>query len=272
MDGFPHRVGGVVGLAWAHRRMDAVVTILVLDHSSPGGLGAYAAALRDAGAGWDTVRAYAGQPLPDWRGYDGIIALGGPMGAGDEAVLPWLADEKRLIAEAVRAGVSFWGVCLGAQLLAASLGAMVYRGALPEVGIQSVTLTPAGRHDPVLSALPAVTDVMQWHRDTFELPVGAVLLARSQRFPHQAYRLGTNAYAVQFHLELSSRSAAKWREFAGYRGVWRKAKQGKAVSVPGRLEAQGPQMQALAAELLTRWLTRARSAQPACTECAISRT
>jgi GMP synthase (glutamine-hydrolysing) len=236
------------------------VSILVLDHSSPGGLGAYATALRRAGVSWDTVRAYAGQRLPDWRGYDGIIALGGPMGAGDDVLLPWIAAEKRLIADAVRAGVSFWGVCLGAQLLAASLGATVYRGAVPEVGIHRVTLTQAGLRDPVLSALPAVTDAMEWHRDTFELPAGAVLLACSRRFPHQAYRFGSNAYAVQFHLELSARSAVKWREFAGYRGVWHKAKQGKAISMPGRLEAQGPQMQALAGELLTRWLQRTRGA------------
>jgi GMP synthase (glutamine-hydrolysing) len=234
------------------------VTILVLDHSSPGGLGAYAAALQRAGVTWDTVRPYTGQRLPDWAGYDGIIALGGPMGAGDDLALPWIADEKRWIADAVRAGVSFWGVCLGAQLLAASLGAAVYRGAVPEVGIHRITLTPAGLRDPVLSALPAVTDAMQWHRDTFELPAGAVLLARSRRFAHQAYRLGSNAYAVQFHLELSARSALKWREFPGYQGVLRKAEQSKMISVPGRLEAQEPQMQALASEVLTRWLERAR--------------
>jgi GMP synthase (glutamine-hydrolysing) len=238
------------------------VTILVLDHSSPGGLGAYAAALRRAGVAWDTVRTSTGQRLPDWHGYDGIIALGGPMGAGDDVVLPWIADEKRWIADAVRAGVSFWGVCLGAQLLAASLGAAVYRGAVPEVGIHRITLTPAGLRDPVLSALPAVTDAMQWHRDTFELPAGAVLLARSRRFAHQAYRLGSNAYAVQFHLELSARSALKWREFPGYQGVLRKAEQSKMISVPGRLEAQESQMQALARELLTRWLERARRGAP----------
>jgi GMP synthase-like glutamine amidotransferase len=100
---------------------------------------------------------------------------------------------------------------------------------------------------------------MEWHRDTFELPAGAVLLARSRRFA-QAYRFGSNAYAVQFHLELSARSALKWREFAGYRRVLRKARHSKAISVPGRLEAHGPQMQALAGELLTRWLHRARAA------------
>ena len=236
------------------------MTILVLDHSSPGGLGAYAAALERAEARWETVRAYTGQQLPDWRGYDGIIALGGPMGAADDALLPWIADEKRLIADAVRAGVSFWGVCLGAQLLAASLGAAVYRGAALEVGIRRVTLTQAGLRDPVLSALPAVTDVMEWHRDTFELPAGAVLLARSRRCAHQAYRLSSNAYAVQFHLELSARSASKWREFPGYRGVLHKAKHSKAISVPGRLEEEEPQMQALESELLTRWLARAHAA------------
>lgn len=183
------------------------------------------------------------------------------MGADDDVVLPWIGDEKRLIADAVRAGVSFWGVCLGAQLLAASLGASVYRGVVPEVGIRRITLTQAGLRDPVLSALPAVTEAMEWHRDTFDLPAGAVLLAGSRRFAHQAYRFGHNAYAVQFHLELSAHSASKWREFPGYRGVWRKAKQRKMIAVPGRLEMEGPQMQALAGEMLTRWLKRAPSAR-----------
>ncbi len=95
-----------------------------------------------------------GQRLPDWRGFAGIVAMGGPMGAYDDALYPWLTDEKRLIAEAVRAGAPYWGVCLGAQLLAASLGAAVTPGARPEVGVAPVTLTSEAAADPVFCAAP----------------------------------------------------------------------------------------------------------------------
>src|SRR5207245_10691966 len=75
--------------------------------------------------------------LPDWREFAAIVAMGGPMGANDDAELAWLADERRLIADAVGAGRSYWGVCLGAQLLAASLGRRVYTGQLPGVGVRA---------------------------------------------------------------------------------------------------------------------------------------
>ncbi len=230
------------------------VTVLVLDHSSPGGLGAYEAALTLAGLVWETVRAQAGEPLPDWRAYEAIIALGGPMGANDDLLLPWIGREKDLIANAVSGGVPFWGVCLGAQLLAASLGAAIYRGAAPEVGIRSVMLTAAGRRDPVLNRLPATSDAMEWHQDTFELPAGAVLLASSASFPHQAFRYGRHAYGVQFHLELSPEVARKWRRVPGYQRVLRWAKRTKPIVVPGPLEARGQQMQQRACDLLTHWL------------------
>jgi GMP synthase (glutamine-hydrolysing) len=240
------------------------VTVLVLDHSSPGGLGAYKAALSLAGVRWETVRAHAGESLPDWRGYEAIIALGGPMGADDDLILPWIGREKSLIANAECVGVPFWGVCLGAQLLAASLGAATYRGAAPEVGMRRLRLTAAGRRDPVLSGLPTRTEAMEWHQDTFELPAGAVLLASSASFPHQAFRYGRHAYGVQFHLELSPEAAGKWRQVPGYQRVLRWAKGRKPVVVARPPDARGQQMQQRACDLLTRWLrwtacARARS-------------
>src|SRR5262245_65851453 len=86
-----------------------------------------------------------GEPLPDWREFDLIVAMGGPMSVDDDERLPWLSDEKRLIHDAVRAGVPFFGACLGAQLLAAGLGGRVYEGPRPEVGFLSVDPTEAAR-------------------------------------------------------------------------------------------------------------------------------
>src|SRR5947209_17766909 len=109
--------------------------LLVLQHISCEPPGAYEDELHARGGGLERVEADAGEPLPDWRGFDGIIVMGGPMGAYEEDRLPWLGDEKRLIAAAVDADTPVWGVCLGAQLLAASLGAEVRMGPEPEVGV-----------------------------------------------------------------------------------------------------------------------------------------
>jgi GMP synthase-like glutamine amidotransferase len=78
--------------------------------------------LHERGAELHRVELDEGDSLPDWHGFDAIVAMGGPMSANDDDALPWLSDEKRLIADSVRAGTPFWGVCLGVQLLAASLG------------------------------------------------------------------------------------------------------------------------------------------------------
>ena len=130
--------------------------------------------LVERGATIHRVELDEGEPLPDWHGYDVIVAMGGPMSAYDEDELPWLTQEKQLIADAVRAGTPFFGVCLGVQLLAASLGARVYAGDAPEVGLLPVELTAEGRADPVLACLPDGAVTLQWHGDTFDLPDGAV--------------------------------------------------------------------------------------------------
>jgi GMP synthase (glutamine-hydrolysing) len=157
-----------------------------------------------------------GDALPDWRDVDLAVVMGGPMGAYDEAKHPWLADEKKWIAEAVRAGKPYFGVCLGAQLLAASLGAVVSTGSTPEVGVLPVTLTEAGRADPVLSAAGPEFHALQWHGDTFDIPDGAVWLGRSPAYPHQAMRFGDAAYAVQFHIEVTDQMFAEWGHVPAY--------------------------------------------------------
>ncbi len=133
---------------------------LVLQHIACEPPGTYEDVLRERGVELERIELDEGDALPDWREFDAIVAMGGPMSAGDDETLPWLTDEKRLIAEAVEAGTPFWGVCLGVQLLAASLGARVYPGPAPEVGILSghphggrtersgVRLTPGRAPDP----------------------------------------------------------------------------------------------------------------------------
>jgi len=107
------------------------------------------------------------------------------------------------------------GRCLGAQLQAASLGADVYRGAAAEVGVLAVDLTPAAVEDPVSSALPRRFDALQWHGDTFDLPVGAVQLARSQACEQQAF-VFKRAYGLQFHIEIDAARATEWGDVPAY--------------------------------------------------------
>jgi GMP synthase (glutamine-hydrolysing) len=191
------------------------VDVLVLQHIACEPPGVYEDVLRERGATLRRVEVDAGDDLPDWQELDAIVAMGGPMSANDDAELPWLRDEKELVAAAVRAGMPFWGVCLGVQLLAASLGARVYAGETPEVGVLSVELTEEGLHDPVFAALPPTFPSLQWHGDTFDLPEGAVRLAGSPAYPNQAFRF-ENAYGVQFHLEVSSEMAREWMDVPEY--------------------------------------------------------
>jgi GMP synthase (glutamine-hydrolysing) len=156
---------------------------------------------------------YRGEPLPTLEELAGLVVMGGPMGVSDTAEHPYLAGELELLAGAVAAGLPVLGVCLGAQLLAAALGARVYRGEHAEIGPGSVTLTAAGRADPVLGAgAGGELPVIHWHQDTFELPAGATLLASSALYPHQAFRAGARAYGLQFHVEVDRELATGWRE------------------------------------------------------------
>lgn len=171
--------------------------------------------LRERGVAIERVELDAGEPLPDWRAFDAIIAMGGPMSVNDDQTLSWLAAEKRLIGDAVHAGTPYWGVCLGVQLLAASLGARVYPGDQPEVGLLPVSLTASALTDPIFTGLPPRFLTMQWHGETFDLPDGAQRLAASPGYPNQSFRWKT-AYGMQFHLEISPDMVREWGAVPAY--------------------------------------------------------
>jgi GMP synthase (glutamine-hydrolysing) len=183
--------------------------ILLLQHIEDGPPDAYELELAAREVDVVKVRADRGEPVPDWRDFSGIVAMGGPMGAVEDDAHPWLPAERRAIAEATAADVPFWGVCLGAQLLAASLGADVWRGPEPEFGVRAVRVTDAAAGDPVFGVAPPQVHTLQWHKDTFALPEGARLLATSEPYPHQAFAW-RNAYGVQFHLEPSHDVVEHW--------------------------------------------------------------
>jgi GMP synthase (glutamine-hydrolysing) len=229
-------------------------SLLVLQHAGCEPPGVYEDVLREREIVFERVVLDEAPSLPDWRAYAGIVAMGGAMGAYDEDEHPWLGPEKRLIAEAVGAGVPYWGVCLGAQLLASALGAAVRPGAGHELGVMDVELTAAAAADPVFAGAPARFNTLQWHGDTYELPAGAVRLARSARYEQQAFALGL-AYGVQFHLEVDGALAAEWMEVPEYVSELEEL---AGPEAPARMLAQVRAAEAetvpLARELFTRWL------------------
>lgn len=229
---------------------------LVLQHVACETPGIYEDVLRERGTSLQRVELDEGQSLPDWRGFDGIIAMGGPMSVNDEAELPWLIAEKRLIGEAVRAGTPYWGVCLGVQLLAASLGARVYKGPTPEVGLYPVRLTEAALVDPVFQGLPGEFLTMQWHGDTFDLPVGAERLATSEAYQNQSFTY-QRAYGVQFHLEASREMVQSWAEIPEYvADLERVLGPGSAPRLLGAVAARADDLRAAGRAMFERWVDR----------------
>jgi GMP synthase-like glutamine amidotransferase len=231
-------------------------TLLVLQHIACEPPAAFEDELRDRCLELVRVELDEGEALPDWREFAATIVMGGPMGAYDDGAHPWLAAEKRLLRDAVESDHPVWGVCLGAQLVAAALGASVYRGARPEVGLLPVELTAAAATDEVFAAAPPRFPTLQWHGDTFDLPAGATLLARSPAYPNQAFRY-RRSYGLQFHLEVTPELAAEWGAVPAY------AESLEAMKGPGALDRlvgevteRAEQTLPLARLLFGRWLER----------------
>ena len=135
------------------------------------------------------------------------IILGGPIGVYETDDYPFLQQEIDLLKVRLEKNLPTLGVCLGAQLIAHSLGANVYAGHQKEIGWSKLRITSANNNP--LAVLES-TEVLHWHGDTFDLPKGAELLASSNIYPNQAFRFGTNILALQFHAEVAHDSLEKW--------------------------------------------------------------
>ena len=155
-----------------------------------------------------------GETAPHISTFTHLVIMGGPMAVYEMAQYPFLKDEALLIESAIRANKHILGVCLGAQMVAHTLGARVFAGGKKEIGWYEVTLTDEGMQDPCVSQLACdgrhAAWVFQWHGDTFDLPGGAVRMASSDVYPNQAFRYSDRVYALQFHIEVTPAIVFNW--------------------------------------------------------------
>jgi len=178
-----------------------------------------------------------------------LFVLGGPIGAYEEALYPFLNAELRFIEKRLAAKLPIFGICLGAQLMARALGARVYPAQTKELGWAPITLTGAGTRS-VLKPLGS-GPVLHWHGDTFDLPQGATNLASTAICENQAYSVGTHALALQFHIEAEAKGLERW--YVGHTMELATAK----IAVP-TLRAQSQELAPAAVQhgnaCLTAWL------------------
>jgi GMP synthase (glutamine-hydrolysing) len=186
-------------------------SLYLVQHADGEGPGLLQPLIEERGLPVRRVRPHRGESVPRSAGdAAAIVILGGPMGVHEADRYPHLRDEIRLAEDALRRGVPILAICLGSQILAAAAGARVYRGPAPEIGWFEVTLTPEGRGDPVVGALPAQGMMFHWHGDTFDPPAGGTLLASSRLYTQQAFRAGPRAWGVQFHPEITEEMVDDW--------------------------------------------------------------
>lgn len=200
---------------------------------------------------------YIEAPVADWTAFDPLkpdllVVLGGPIGAYDEGLYPFLTPEIAAIKKRLDADKPTLGICLGAQLIARALGARVYPNREKEVGWGPLLLTAKGQASPVRHLAAEHTFMLHWHGDTFDLPAGATLLAGTDICRHQAFAWGTSTLAFQCHPEVRAHDLEKW--FVGH-AVEIAATKG--VNIP-HLRADtgryGPALERQGALCFTEWL------------------
>ncbi|HNY49753.1 MAG TPA: type 1 glutamine amidotransferase [Smithella sp.] len=176
-----------------------------LQHVPFEGLGSIESWLKKSGYEITSTKLFDGPDFPDLRKIDFLIVMGGPMSVNDEDKLPWLAAEKKFIWDTIAKNKPVLGICLGAQLIANVLGASVYPNKAKEIGWFSIHGIVT--NDKSIFEMPASLKVFQWHGETFDLPAGAVRLAKSDVCENQAFQIGTSVIGLQFHLETTPEAA-----------------------------------------------------------------
>lgn len=149
------------------------------------------------------VGTYRGDPLPAVDEVAGLVIMGGSMNVYEEKLFPWLAREKAFIRQCIQSGKQVLGICLGAQLIAASMGARVKRNSALEIGWYPVDVRNDQLPGKLRGIFPARFQTFHWHGDAFEVPADAVPFASSEACPNQGFVMGDNVLAIQFHPEMT---------------------------------------------------------------------
>lgn len=176
-----------------------------LQHVPFEGLGSIGSWLRAVDHKLTSTRFFESEVLPDINEIDFLVVMGGPMSANDDNEFPWLTVEKKFIRTVVESGKSVLGICLGAQLIASAMGARVYKNPVKEIGWFPVQGIPSP--DSSSLSFPSSMVAFHWHGETFDLPSGATLLAKSEGCENQAFQIGASIVGLQFHLETTPESA-----------------------------------------------------------------
>lgn len=162
-----------------------------------------------------TSKLYEKENLPALDELDFLVVMGGPMGVNDESIFPWLVAEKAFIRACIELGKPVLGICLGAQLMASAMGAPVVPNGWQEIGWFGLHKTETGKAVSLLDGFQTSTPVFHWHGDTFGIPAGAKHLLKSDACVNQAFLIGVNALALQFHLEMTPQSLQGMIEYCG---------------------------------------------------------
>lgn len=164
---------------------------------------------RARGHSFGGCRLHAGDPLPRIEDIDWLVIMGGPMSVHDDSELDWLKPEKRLVEQAIAQGKTVLGICLGAQLIADTLGSRVYRNAHKEIGWFPVRQTPSAREWRGAAALPETFTAFHWHGETFDIPAGATHWLSSAGCANQAFAYQDRVIGIQCHLEMTPAGAKR---------------------------------------------------------------
>ena len=220
-------------------------TGLIIRHVPYEGISGFREPIEAAGYALERVDVGdTGFPAVDFLSPDLLIVMGGPMGVYEREAHPWIDCEIVRLAERIACGLPTLGVCLGAQMIAAAMGAEVRKGPEPEIGFGPVTLNAAGADSPLRHV--AGVPVLHWHGDTFDLPQGVELLASTAAYPHQAFRRGRNLLALQFHAEMG--------EDPRFEAWLEGAEEGAREGLRAEHDALGPSAVAAGRAMISEWL------------------
>jgi GMP synthase (glutamine-hydrolysing) len=226
--------------------------VVALRHVPREPMGALESVLHEAGLEFRYVDLFA--PGPRSLNLDevsALVILGGPMNVDEVDRYPHLAAEVEWIRETLRRELPVLGLCLGSQLIAKALGARVYANRTKEIGWYPIELLPAASDDPLFAGCGPVQTVFQWHGDTFDLPAGAVHLARSPLCANQAFRFGQRAWALQFHLEMTPAMVDDWLQ--GGADEVEQTDYIDSQAIRQAVPQEMPKLQALCGQVLTRF-------------------